>query len=851
MRTFRLESAAIYWPGADPARGDTAEARGYSMQALRSVLAELATRTGGGPNLLRKCTERRLSGAKWLPDGRVVSTPGEGVIDSLVVPLFATLEVALRRIAGGANGDGLRRRAPPCHQMRGRVWVALGLLRWTLLLPDLPVDPAAKYELKETILTARLRTAALRRRVAALDQAVANGGDVSEPIRAATAAEAQLRGARDAARERVSARLPPPAPPFSQLHLEVHQWNRSLGKAETIIALSDDLMRAAGGADVANGGGNALAREAQWQQSSDRFVDRLAEGFGCFEDVACPLRLAMYEVKHGLRLLAACAAPTALAAEDRLAPDRTRAPSAGRCVRFSRFPLPETDESGEPSVLPLLRPLPNDTAVVPRDTARRVGSQSAMLLLALRRLYLGVLVHGGTRRRHLTTLAKIMGPSRALRSSSRRRRRRPTTPTPRFIGRRTRTLGAAAGDQVAEEAAALRELFPDFSDDFADLRRQAEEGLPPAAPGAEDDDDGDGRALPKPPTRSMPPRRRRRRGRRGGRRGGGRRASPRRARADAPAHLVPRSPLPRGRLARPPDRAARAAAAAARRQARRQAAESGGGAAGGRRRPRLGGGGGATRGTPLSRGGAPAGVTDATGADRGRAACHHRRGVARRARARSRVAFGRSCRGAPPPTTPRRRWRRRRRAAAAPTRTLRSERAAEVGRLDPILNDVAAKMRELLAQWPDHPALQLTQSVCERLRGFRPGTPLMKFVTGSELLLRHCSEWEAVACRATSIKPQIDALAALVLRWRKMELAAWPDLLARSARKERERALLTVWVRLFRLINAPLWRSAAAGVDGAAGTLEPDEDEAAADGDEDDDAERARTSEASSRHSST
>ena len=148
-------------------------------------------------------------------------------------------------------------------------------------------------------------------------------------------------------------------------------------------------------------------------------------------------------------------------------------------------------------------------------------------------------------------------------------------------------------------------------------------------------------------------------------------------------------------------------------------------------------------------------------------------------------------------------------------------------------------MRELLAQWPDHPALQLTQSVCERLRGFRPGTPLMKFVTGSELLLRHCSEWEAVACRATSIKPQIDALAALVLRWRKMELAAWPDLLARSARKERERALLTVWVRLFRLINAPLWRSAAAGVDGAAGTLEPDEDEAAADGDEDDDAERA------------
>ena len=225
MRTFRLESAAIYWPGADPARGDTAEARGYSMQALRSVLAELATRTGGGPNLLRKCTERRLSGAKWLPDGRVVSTPGEGVIDSLVVPLFATLEVALRRIAGGANGDGRGGRAPPCHQMRGRVWVLLGLLRWTLALPT-SRSTRRKYELKETILP--LGCAPASAAVAALDQAVANGGDVSEPIRAATAAEALCaRRARDVARERVSARLPPPAPPFSQLHLEVHQWNRS------------------------------------------------------------------------------------------------------------------------------------------------------------------------------------------------------------------------------------------------------------------------------------------------------------------------------------------------------------------------------------------------------------------------------------------------------------------------------------------------------------------------------------------------------------------------------------------------------------------------------------------------
>jgi len=72
--------------------------------------------------------------------------------------------------------------------------------------------------------------------------------------------------------------------------------------------------------------------------------------------------------------------------------------------------------------------------------------------------------------------------------------------------------------------------------------------------------------------------------------------------------------------------------------------------------------------------------------------------------------------------------------------------------------------------------------VCERLRSFRARTPLMKFVTGVELLLKACLEWEDVACRATSIKAHIDALSALVLRWRKMELHAWPALLATGAR---------------------------------------------------------------------
>ena len=45
-----------------------------------------------------------------------------------------------------------------------------------------------------------------------------------------------------------------------------------------------------------------------------------------------------------------------LAAEDGLAPGSDARAVGGTLRTLLRFPLPETDESGEPSVLPLLRP---------------------------------------------------------------------------------------------------------------------------------------------------------------------------------------------------------------------------------------------------------------------------------------------------------------------------------------------------------------------------------------------------------------------------------------------------------------------------------------------------------------
>eukprot|EP00965_Chrysotila_dentata_P179374 5924020-Pleurochrysis_carterae.AAC.1 len=132
----------------------------------------------------------------------------------------------------------------------------------------------------------------------------------------------------------------------------------------------------------------------------------------------------------------------------------------------------------------------------------------------------------------------------------------------------------------------------------------------------------------------------------------------------------------------------------------------------------------------------------------------------------------------------------------------RDETHAEVQRLEPVVAELTKRVSSLLQEWPEHPALQLVQQLCDRLQSFRADSPLMKFITGTELLLKRCWEWEEVACRATSIKSHIDSLTKLLLRWRKMEVEAWPSLLRRAASTQHEAALLQVWARLFRVVNS-------------------------------------------------
>ena len=125
-------------------------------------------------------------------------------LESLVGPCLQQLASASRLItravagysrpgssqvgSGDAGASGL----PPCHGLRGRAWVLLGLLRWVLLLPKHPVDPSIKHAVKREDLRARLQMWGVHFRAEELSQAMWNGaissGDLHERAGYITAA---------------------------------------------------------------------------------------------------------------------------------------------------------------------------------------------------------------------------------------------------------------------------------------------------------------------------------------------------------------------------------------------------------------------------------------------------------------------------------------------------------------------------------------------------------------------------------------------------------------------------------------------------------------------------------------
>ena len=739
----------------------------------------------------------------------------------LVEPCLDVLEAAVKRIGTTVAALGVAGCAPsPSNGARGRGWALLGLLRWSLLLPNDPVDPALKYSLKARLLSAQHTSDLLRLRASELSLEVWNGARCSAALCEQRRDLASLKATITVTARRSCARPAPPLPQFCHLHSELCQWHSSLGARDQLLQLSADLTR---------GAATALAREVGWQASSDRFLRRLAQVYPGFVDITGPLKLAVYEVKHGLRLQAASVSTTTLAVHDGVTvgtgavgvnstmrallvfPQSHAASydvSAAPYAATGALALPEATQL-PPSLLPLVQALPWLVSVPPperaemRSIVRRplpsvvltrrwtLAQHNRLLILALRRLYVMVLLCGRPHLRHVSALSHIMlSFVQAITGIENAGR------TCHEEDLLLYTYKSKACGQKVEETEALpvfRQLFPDFSSAFNDLRELGEQKCLPVGESCEGDavttahkayfKEGDTCIdLSDEPDDSTP--------------------LPDDERAILMMLLYHEQVFRCGDAAAVGNICAVAMCSGDARDKRRNGLGGIGtlccgdeAASDWRLRQAQSEGLAALHqahslASLLMPSLAPLLPVSLDGEARGALlalTCYSRQELEGRSAARHLISAS-SCA-----------------FSAAGCGPFHQDNGIQVSRLMPVVAGLCVRVRELLLVWPEHAGLQLVVQICVRLRSFRVDSPLMKFVVGVELLLREAWKWESVASSSISIKEHIETLAELVLYWRKMELDAWPWLLARTAQQEHEKALVVVWIRLFRLVDSHAW----------------------------------------------
>ncbi|RUS90710.1 hypothetical protein EGW08_001514, partial [Elysia chlorotica] len=144
------------------------------------------------------------------------------------------------------------------------------------------------------------------------------------------------------------------------------------------------------------------------------------------------------------------------------------------------------------------------------------------------------------------------------------------------------------------------------------------------------------------------------------------------------------------------------------------------------------------------------------------------------------------------------------------------ENVPEVLRCRHVLASLAARVAQLQQEWPDHPTLVLLNQIMTRILSFSVLSPLVKYLTGLELLLQKAQDWESNAASFVSLSPQLAEITSVIVEWRKLELNCWRNSLDREEQKCQARASHW-WFHLHQLTSSFLQseeddRSSAAGI---------------------------------------
>eukprot|EP00026_Physarum_polycephalum_P000014 Phypoly_transcript_00014.p1 GENE.Phypoly_transcript_00014~~Phypoly_transcript_00014.p1 ORF type:complete len:3744 (+),score=763.97 Phypoly_transcript_00014:755-11233(+) len=183
----------------------------------------------------------------------------------------------------------------------GKAWLLLGLFRLNLLVPVHPVDPTAKYAVHRTYVEEQI--AELQSEIEARQriEQVFTGKATNATILVLVEQLSSLVTEKQALSEKVTFRTAPHQ--FESLYKEVVDFCSNF----TEFAKLAELLEKMDPASKSDDWWSVTSQESMWQDQTSFFIRTINEKHSQFRDVLHPIIIAIYQVKHGLRIAAEAA----------------------------------------------------------------------------------------------------------------------------------------------------------------------------------------------------------------------------------------------------------------------------------------------------------------------------------------------------------------------------------------------------------------------------------------------------------------------------------------------------------------------------------------------------------------
>ncbi|XP_034383471.1 midasin isoform X3 [Cyclopterus lumpus] len=197
----------------------------------------------------------------------------------------------------------------------GVFWVNMGLLQIKVWTPQTIFDPAVKRAYKLNYLQQELALLQEEWRGRSLSSQLVTGAELEESsttdgfqhprIRYLWIRMQQVKDQIAELSRKQACR--PHEPQYGRLFQDLQHYLCSIGQATAVETLLSHLLKALQGSSSSKSRSAVqvlLKEEAVWQNSQQRFCQRLLEDYPMYPDVVGPVRTAILQLRHGMRLVA-------------------------------------------------------------------------------------------------------------------------------------------------------------------------------------------------------------------------------------------------------------------------------------------------------------------------------------------------------------------------------------------------------------------------------------------------------------------------------------------------------------------------------------------------------------------